>query len=72
MADVAAAVAARPAAALYDDVYEVILREIPQLRGDRSVLALLRSSVQSNVDACLQVMQHQIDLAGGASPVGVR
>ena len=67
MADVAAAVARR-AAAVYDDVYEVILREIPQLRDDKPVLALLGSSVHSNVDTCLQVMQHQIDLADVQAP----
>ena len=67
MAGVAAAVARR-AAAVYEDVYEVILREIPQLREDRPVLALLGSSVDSNVDTCLQIMQHQIDLADVQAP----
>jgi hypothetical protein len=67
MAGVAAAVARR-GAAVYEDVYEVILREIPQLREDRPVLALLGSSVQSNVDTCLQVLQHQIDLADVQAP----
>jgi hypothetical protein len=67
MADVAAAVARR-AAAVYGDVYEVILREIPQISGDKLVLALLRSSVQSNIDTCLQVMRHQIDLAAVRAP----
>ena len=67
MAGVAAAVARR-AAAVYEDVYEVILREIPQLREDRPLLALLGSSVESNVDTCLQVMQHQIDLADVQAP----
>ncbi len=67
MAGVAAAVARR-AAAVYEDVYEVILREIPQLREDRPVLALLGSSVQSNVDTCLQIVQHQIDLADVQAP----
>ena len=67
MADVAAAVARR-AAAVYEDVYEVILREIPQLRDDKPVLALLGSSVHSNVDTCLQIMQYQIDLADVQAP----
>jgi PucR C-terminal helix-turn-helix domain/GGDEF-like domain len=66
-ASVAAAVARR-AAAVYEDVYQVILREIPQLRDDKPVLALLASSVHSNVDTCLQVMQHQIDLADVQAP----
>jgi PucR C-terminal helix-turn-helix domain/GGDEF-like domain len=67
MAGVAAAVARR-AAAVHEDVYEVILRDIPELREDKLVLALLRSSVLSNVDTCLQVLQHQIDLADVQAP----
>ena len=67
MADVAAAVTRR-AAAVSEDVYQVILREIPQLRDDKPVLALLASSVDSNVDTCLQIMQHQIDLADVQAP----
>jgi len=67
MAGVAAAVARR-AAAVHEDVYEVILRDIPELRQDSPVLALLRSSVQSNVDTCIQVLQHQIDLADVQAP----
>jgi len=67
MSGVAVAVARR-AAAVYEDVYEVILREIPELRDDKPVLALLESSVHSNIDTCLQVMQHQIDLADVQAP----
>ncbi len=67
MAAVAAAVARR-VAAVSEDVYQVILREIPQLRDDKPVLALLASSVDSNVDTCLQIMQHQIDLADVQAP----
>jgi len=67
MADVAAAVS-RQAAAVSDDVYEVILREIPELRDDESVLALLASSVHSNIGTCLQIMQHQIDLGAVRAP----
>ena len=67
MADVAAAVSRR-AAAVSEDVYEVILREIPELRDDKPVLALLASSVHSNVGTCLQVMQHQIDLSAVQAP----
>jgi len=67
MSSVAAAVT-RGAAAVYQDVYEVILREIPELREDRPLLDLLSSSVHSNVDTCLQVMQHQIDLDGVQAP----
>jgi DNA-binding PucR family transcriptional regulator len=67
VADVAAAVSRR-AAAVSEDVYEVILREIPELRDDQPVLALLASSVHSNVGTCLQVMQHQIDLSAVRAP----
>ena len=67
VAGVAAAVARR-VAAVSEDVYHVILREIPQLRDDKPVLALLASSVDSNVDTCLQIMQHQIDLADVQAP----
>ena len=41
MADVAAA-AGRRVAAVSEDVYEVILREIPELRDDKPVLACSR------------------------------
>lgn len=68
MADVAAAVA-RQSAAVAQDVYEAILQEIPQLRDDKPVLTLLASSVDSNVDTCLQIMQHRIDLAVVRAPV---
>jgi hypothetical protein len=67
VADVAAAVSRR-AAAVSEDVYEVILREIPELRDDKSVLTLLASSVHSNVGTCLQVMQHQINLSAVRAP----
>ncbi len=67
MASVAAAVSRR-AAAVSDDVYEVVLREIPELNDDKPVLALLTSSVHSNVGTCLQIMQHQIDLSVVQAP----
>jgi hypothetical protein len=66
--DVAAAVGRR-VAAVREDVYETILRDIPQLREDKPVLALLGSSVDSNVETCLQIMQHQIDLSAVQAPV---
>jgi hypothetical protein len=67
MADVAAAVSRR-AAVVSADVYELILREIPELHDDQAVLALLSSSVHSNVGTCLQIMQHQIDLSAVQAP----
>jgi len=67
MADVAAAVARR-ADAVREDVYQVILREIPQLSDDQPLLTLLASSVNSNVDTCLQIVQHRIDLTAVRAP----
>ena len=67
VADVAAAVSRR-AAVVSEDVYEVVLREIPELRDDKPVLALLSSSVHSNVGTCLQILQHQIDLSAVQAP----
>ena len=67
MADVAAAVNRR-AAAVAKDVYRVILREIPELRDDKPTLGLLATSVDANVDSCLQIMQHRIDLAAVKAP----
>jgi hypothetical protein len=67
MASVAAAVSRR-VAAVCDNVYEVTLREIPELHDDQAVLALFASSIHSNVGTCLQIMQHQIDLADVRAP----
>jgi len=67
MASVAAAVS-RQVAAVCDNVYEVTLREIPELHDDQPVLTLFASSIHSNVGTCLQIMQHQIDLADVRAP----
>jgi len=67
VADVAAAVSRR-AALVSEDVYEVILRDIPELRDDKPVLTLLSSSVHSNIGTCLQIMQHQIELSAVHAP----
>jgi DNA-binding PucR family transcriptional regulator len=65
VADVAAAV---PRQAVSADVFRAIVREIPQLEEDKQLLALLTSSVDANVETCLQVMQHRIDLATVQAP----
>ena len=67
VAEVATAVGRR-AAAVSEDVYKLILREIPQLDDDQALVALLASSIDSNVGTCLQAMQHQIDLAAVRAP----
>jgi DNA-binding PucR family transcriptional regulator len=63
-----AATVSRQAATVSENVYEVILREIPEIHDDNAVLALLSSSVHSNVGTCLQIMQHRIDLATVKAP----
>jgi hypothetical protein len=70
MAEVAAALDRR-AAAVREDLYDAALREVPQLRADQAVLALLASSVHSNVGTCLQVMRHRIDLGSVTAPTVV-
>jgi len=69
VADLVAGVAAAvPAPAASADVFRAIVREIPALEEDKTLLALLASSVDSNVEMCLQVMQHQIDLSAVQPP----
>ncbi len=63
--DVAAAVPRQAASA---DVLRAIVREIPELEEDKPLLALLASSVDGNVEMCLQVMQHRIDLSAVRAP----
>ena len=65
--EVATAVSRR-AAEVSQDVCRLILREIPQLDDDRPVVALLASSVDSNVGTCLQILRHQIDLTAVQAP----
>ena len=58
VADVAAVVA-RQAAAVPEDVSKVILGEIPQLDDDEPLRALLCACIASSVETCLQVMQYR-------------
>ena len=53
-------------------VYEAMHQKIPELRNDKPALTRLASSVDSNVDTCLQTMQHRIDLAAVRAPAGTR
>jgi DNA-binding PucR family transcriptional regulator len=62
---IAAAVARQPAA---EDVLDLIVREMPQLEEDKPLLALLASSVDGNVEMCLQIMQHRIGLSAVRAP----
>jgi len=59
--DVSAALVPRTAE-VAADIYGLIVREIPQLRGDHRVLTLLEASVGENVATMLHILQHDIDL----------
>jgi hypothetical protein len=61
VADVAGALAPR-GAEVSADVYDLIVREIPQLRADRQGLTLLDTGVGENVATVLHILQHGIDL----------
>jgi DNA-binding PucR family transcriptional regulator len=65
---VAGVAAAVPPQTVSADVFQAIVREIPQLEEDKPLLALLASSVDGNVDTCLQIMQHRIDLSAVRAP----
>jgi len=60
-ADVSAALTPR-ADKMSADIYRLIVREIPDLRDDKRVLALLEASVAENVATLLHILQHGIDL----------
>jgi DNA-binding PucR family transcriptional regulator len=57
------------AAVLSAEIYRLILGQIPQLRDDRRVLALLEASVSENVVTLLDILQHGIDLEKVRAPV---
>jgi PucR C-terminal helix-turn-helix domain/GGDEF-like domain len=44
------------------DIYQLIVREIPQLRSDQRILELLEASVGENVATVVHILQHGIDL----------
>jgi DNA-binding PucR family transcriptional regulator len=67
-ADVAGALAPHTAE-LSTDIYQLIVREIPQLHADSRVLALLQASVAENVATVLHILQHGIDLDRVHAPV---
>ena len=50
------------------DIYGLIVREIPQLRGDKRVLTLLEASVEENVATVLHIIQHGIELENVHAP----
>ena len=54
------------------DIYDLIVREIPQLRGDKRVLALLEASVGENVATVLHIIQHGIQLENAHAPAAAQ
>lgn len=50
------------------DIYQLIVREIPQVSGDPRVLKLLEASVGDNVATVLHVIQHGIDVGNVHAP----
>jgi DNA-binding PucR family transcriptional regulator len=50
------------------DIYGLIVRQIPQLRGDKRVLTLLEASVGENVATVLHIIQHGIELENVHAP----
>lgn len=56
-------------AELADAVRDVILAQIPELRGDAQLVQLLRASVEGNVVTIFAAIRHGIDVAGVTAPV---
>jgi PucR C-terminal helix-turn-helix domain/GGDEF-like domain len=61
VADVTSSLAPR-IAEMSADVYGLIVREIPPLRGDERLLTLLAASVEENVATVVHIIQHGIEL----------
>jgi hypothetical protein len=55
-------------AELSAEIYDLIVSKIPQLSGDRRILALLDASVVENVGTMLHILQHGIDLDNVRAP----
>ncbi|HEV8173705.1 MAG TPA: helix-turn-helix domain-containing protein [Actinoplanes sp.] len=66
-AEVADALAPRTAE-VSADIVDLIVREIPDLRSDSRVRALLQASVGENVTTVLHVLQHGIDVEHARTP----
>jgi PucR C-terminal helix-turn-helix domain/GGDEF-like domain len=67
VSNVSAALAPR-SAEISADIYQLIVREIPQLHSDKRVMTLLEASVAENVTTLLHVIQHGIDLGKVHAP----
>jgi DNA-binding PucR family transcriptional regulator len=54
------------------DIYGLIVRQIPQLRGDKRLLTLLEASVGENVATVLHIIQHGIELENVHAPAAAQ
>jgi len=54
------------------DIYDLLVRQIPQLRSDHRVLTLLEASVGENVATLLHVIQHDISTEAVHAPAAAR
>jgi PucR C-terminal helix-turn-helix domain/GGDEF-like domain len=70
-ADVSGALGPRTAE-VSADIYDLVVREIPQLRTDSQVLTLLEASVTENVATVLHILQHGIDLDRAHAPTAAQ
>jgi PucR C-terminal helix-turn-helix domain/GGDEF-like domain len=70
-AEVSAALTPRTAE-LSAAIYDLLVREIPPLRIDRQVLALLEASVSENVATLLHVIQHGIEMENVSAPAAAQ
>jgi hypothetical protein len=59
---------AQNAGAIATDIDDLIVRQIPQLRSDNRVLALLNASVSENVATALHILEHGIDIDNVHAP----
>jgi DNA-binding PucR family transcriptional regulator len=60
------------AAELSAEIYDLLVREISELRSDRRVLALLEASVAENVATLLHVLQHDISVENVHAPAAAQ
>jgi len=54
------------------DIYQLIVQEIPEIRGDTRVLKLLEDSVGANVATLLHMIHHGIDLENVHAPAAAQ
>jgi DNA-binding PucR family transcriptional regulator len=69
LGSLAAALAPR-AAAMVDEMVEMLLAQIDELRGDEQVIGRLRASIEANVSTLLHLLEQQMDIRLVDPPAG--